>query len=40
MLELMGFELANLHLGVADRRSAIARERSEKQDFHEWGAGG
>jgi len=26
MLRLMGFELANLHLGVADRREAISRD--------------
>lgn len=31
MLELMGFELANLHLGVADQRSAILRDLGRRK---------
>ena len=31
MLQLMGFELANVHLGVADRRSAITRDLGRRK---------
>ena len=31
MLQLMGFELANLHLGVADRRSAIQHDLGRRK---------